>query len=291
MSEEKLVEPGKPEGAKKMTAADLQAALQTEFATTVNRVYVNSLGREVGFREISVKQQKTLSRIMIDNERRKDVVFEAQCALINEASLDPQFDVFDCSEFDRLKLLIALYQSNMFKNDVTFHCENCGCDNKFKLDFRNVLARLDKISLEPKTFEYENDLWKFSFEVGYPTVRQVLAFHKANAKNYFGAKKQQIASIDSMSNMDYVNLFIRTIDMAGKKGGGSRRIVMADYPVGDAESIVSVFPQDVLYSDAGVLKFIVAEYIKKINDTFDAHNCFQCGAPYEGDVASAQSFF
>lgn len=94
----------------KMSKTDLLNALQQDFATTVNRVYITSLGREVGFREITAKEQKTLSRVMIDNEKRKDVVFDAQCALINSACLEPAvFDVYRCSEFDRLKLLVALY--------------------------------------------------------------------------------------------------------------------------------------------------------------------------------------
>ena len=45
-----------------------------------------------------------------------------------------------------------------------------------------------------------------------------------------------------------------------------------------------------LYSDDGVLKFIINEYIKKINDTFDVHTCYNCGTKYEGDVNSAASF-
>jgi predicted restriction endonuclease len=95
---------------KKMTKNDLLAALEHDFATSVNRIYVNSLNREIGFREITVQEQKTLSRIMIDNEKRKDIVFDAQCALINKACLEPVvFDIYQCSEFDRLKLLIALY--------------------------------------------------------------------------------------------------------------------------------------------------------------------------------------
>jgi len=62
---------------KKLSKTDLMAALEHDFATSVNRIYVNSLGKEVGFREITVQEQKTLSRVMIDNEKRKDIVFDA----------------------------------------------------------------------------------------------------------------------------------------------------------------------------------------------------------------------
>ena len=46
---------------------------------------------------------------MIGNEQRKDIVYDAQCAMINEACLNEGFDIYDLLELDRLKLLIALY--------------------------------------------------------------------------------------------------------------------------------------------------------------------------------------
>ena len=52
-------------------------ALKQDFTTTVRKVYVNSLKREVAFREITVQEQKTVSRIMVDNEDRKDVIYDA----------------------------------------------------------------------------------------------------------------------------------------------------------------------------------------------------------------------
>lgn len=100
-----------PVGAAVESKESLINALKQDFATTVNKIYINSLKRDVGFREITVLEQKTLSRIMIDNESkgRKDVVYDAQCAIINKACLEPDFNIYKLSEFDRLKLLIALY--------------------------------------------------------------------------------------------------------------------------------------------------------------------------------------
>ncbi len=46
---------------------------------------------------------------MIGNEHRKDVIYDAQCATINNAALADGFDVYNLTEFDRLKILIALY--------------------------------------------------------------------------------------------------------------------------------------------------------------------------------------
>ena len=110
-------------------------ALKNNFATTVRKVYINSLKREVGFREVTVLEQKQLSRIMIDNEQRKDIVYDAQCALINQVALEDGFDIYKLSEFDKIKLLIVLYQTNMFKNDIQFKCKECGTENLYKLEF------------------------------------------------------------------------------------------------------------------------------------------------------------
>lgn len=88
---------------------DLLKALDSDFATNVSKIYVNSLKREVSFREINVQEQKNLSRILVANENRKDVVYDAQCAMINKTALDDGFDIYKLTEFDRIKLLMALY--------------------------------------------------------------------------------------------------------------------------------------------------------------------------------------
>jgi len=58
---------------------DIFNAFKQKFSTTVRRINVNSLGKEVGFREITVNEQKTLSKTSIENERRKDIIYDAQC--------------------------------------------------------------------------------------------------------------------------------------------------------------------------------------------------------------------
>jgi len=290
MSEEQI-ENKELEQAKKMTKTDLMAALEHDFATSVNRIFINSLNREIGFREITVQEQKTLSRIMIDNEKRKDIVFDAQCALINKACLEPDsFDIYKCSEFDRLKLLMALYQANMYKNDVKFTCPSCGTENQYKLDFELVLHKLNQIELKEENFNYENKNWKYDFTLAYPSVKNVADFHKANVTKYRNANKQMVKSLDNISNIDYINLFIKSINLTNKTNGMTKNIVMSDYEIKDVEDIIAVFPQDVLYSDDGVLQYIANNYIKKINDSFEEHTCFNCGEKYENDVNSAESF-
>ena len=56
---------------------ELLAALQQDFATSVNKVYVNSVGREFSFSEISVQEQKSLTRMTQGNKNRRDIVYDA----------------------------------------------------------------------------------------------------------------------------------------------------------------------------------------------------------------------
>lgn len=275
------------------TKDDLINALKQGFATTVNKIYVNSLKREVGFREITVLEQKQLSRIMIDNDgkNRKDVVYDAQCALINVACLEKDsFNIYQLSEFDRLKLLIALYQANMFKNDVKFTCEECGAENAYRMDFTRVLERLDAIDLTPSKFNYENQVWNYDFTIEYPTVKRVLQFYKSYSMKYRGAKRNEIKSLESTSNIDYINLFISNIVLTNKNTQTAKTIDMNSFAAGDVEEILATFPQDVMYAENGVLQYIVNEYVKKVNDSFDQQKCYNCGAVHANTVSNAESF-
>ena len=57
--------------------AALLKALEQDFATTVNKLHINSQDKEFSMREVKVSEQKTLSRIMINNEMRKDIIYDA----------------------------------------------------------------------------------------------------------------------------------------------------------------------------------------------------------------------
>ena len=129
-------------------------AIKSKFISTVIKIYVNSLGREVSFREITVAEQKKLSRIMIDNEERKDIVYDAQCAILQNICLEKDLDIYSLTEFDKIKLLLLLYQRNMAKHDITFVCPECHSENKYQIDFNNVIHKLDSFDTSCKTYKY-----------------------------------------------------------------------------------------------------------------------------------------
>lgn len=273
------------------TKDELVKLLQEDFASGVTKIYVNSLGKEVAFKEITVTQQKTLSRIMIGNEQRKDVIYDAQCAIINSSALAEGFDIYQLTEFDRLKILIALYQANMFSNDVKFTCKNCGTENAYKLDFRNVLAKLDEIGLEPKQFSHDSTNFKYEFTIAYPQVKRISSFYKSYCFKHKAGSKHDAKINDNMSNMEYINLFISKLKLHVKATGAIRDIDFSNYKAEAVEDILAAFPQDALYTDDGVLNFIASEYLKKINDSFDKHVCYSCGTVQEEEDSNQTEGF
>ena len=87
---------------------------KNEFASTLIPVYVNSLKREVNFKEVTVIDQKALSKTMIQNENRKDIVYDTQCALINKVCAEEGFSIYNLTEFDRIRILMEIYSANYF---------------------------------------------------------------------------------------------------------------------------------------------------------------------------------
>lgn len=289
---------------------ELLKALDEDFATSVSKVYVNSLKQEVGFKEVSVKDQKTISRVMIANESRQDVIYDAQCAIINKTALLDGFDIYQLSEFDRLKLLIALYQNNMFANQIKFTCQKCGAENQYQLDFGNTLRKLDEFDTTPREFEYENKSFKYKFTIAYPKVKLVSEFYKSKyAKPFAMKQKQQFRMPDGrpqtpqtsqkvetqLINMEYINLFLKKVEIENKQKGTSRIVDLEKYAnsygAAAVEEILSRFTQDVLYSDNGALHYVAENLLKKMNDSFDKHACIACGEVYEGENSNqVQSF-
>ena len=261
---------------KPQSAAEIKKLLKGVVSSGYTPIYVNSLKEEVGFKEVTVSQQKTLSKIMAVNENRKDIIYDAQCAIINETALMDGFNIYDYTELDRIKILIALYQNNMFNNEVSFTCKNCGTENKYKLDFNTVIKKLDDLVVDPIDFKYKNKNLEYQFKVQYPPVKLVSMFHKQYNAKHKANSRSEVKVNDAMSNMEYVNLFIRSFDIIDESGNTCFSIDFKGYGPADIEDILQDLPQDVLYSENGVLQFVSNELLKKLNNSFEKHVCMNC---------------
>lgn len=266
---------------------------KNEFASTTNVVFVNSLGREVAFREVSVTEQKSLSKTMIENENRKDIVYDTQCALINRLCLEEGFDIYSLTEFDRIRILMEIYQNNYYKNEITWKCQECGAENKFSLDFKKVSEKFNAFDLKDEVYSLEDNVRVYNFTLNYPTVRNVSNFYKTYMKKYKGAGQKEKEVLDNLGNIEYVNLFIKQIEMVNKEDPTNRQVADLKFmSYNQIEQLISLFPQNIIFSDErGVIKHITTEFIEKINNVFAYEKCAQCGAESQQGMGSVVDFF
>lgn len=268
-------------------------AFRQKFATTVHSVMVNSLGREVPFRDVTTNEQKTLSKVSLENERRKDIVYDTQCQLINQLCLEEGFSVYRLTEFDRIRLLMEVYQANYFRGDVTYKCEKCGTENVYKLDFQQVIDRFDKFDLTDKVFTTEDQSYVYKFTVNYPLVRRVSDFYKDYMKRYRGISDTERDVLDSLGNIDYVNLFIKGVELISKADNNDR--ISADLTLmtcQEVERFIDEFPQGIVFSEkGGVVNFITENFVERLNGVFRYERCRNCGAETDQGIGSLVDFF
>lgn len=103
--------------------------------------------------------------------------------------------------------------------------------------------------------------------------------------------KKAIESLNTSLNVDYTNLFIKKITFVDKTTGDETTIDVDDYTLDELFEVISVFPQDVLYADNGIIQHITRQFITKINDTFDKHECVVCGKLCESSSDSSAEGF
>lgn len=271
---------------------DILGAFKREFSSTYHPIFINSKKQEFHFRDITVVEQKTLSKITLEYENRKDVIYDTQCQLINKLAVEDGFDVYDLCEFDRIRILMEIYQDNYMKSSISYKCEECGCDNIYTLDFNTIIERFNSFDLEDKILELDDKDRKYTFTINFPSVRNVSNFFKDYMKKYKNVSESERNALDSLSNVDYVNLYIKKIRLENKKSGDVNELDMTALSLADIEELFSMFPQNIMFSqDNGVIKFITTNFIDKVNDIFKYEKCKQCGAETEEGIGSLIDFF
>lgn len=103
--------------------------------------------------------------------------------------------------------------------------------------------------------------------------------------------KKAIEALNTQLNMDYISLFIKDFSFTDKSTGEQTDIASSDYTVDELFDLIAVFPQDVLYSENGVIQYITKEFIGKINDAFEKHECVVCGKLCEDTSDSSAEGF
>lgn len=318
-------------------------AFKNKFATKVNAVYINSLKREVNFREVSVTEQKSLSKTMIENENRKDIIYDTQCALINRLCLESDssqvkeeartaarvalpaaaekdgidlaspagaayavkftndfvsqyvsehsFDIYSLTEFDRIRILMEVYQNNYFRDEVTYKCKECGCENRYKLDFSKIIEKFNSFDLADQTYTLEDKQYVYNFVLNYPNVKNVSQFYKSYVKKYKGASSKERDVLDNLENIDYINLYIKKIELIDKQNNTKEVADLSFMTYSDIEKLIEMFPQNIIFSEEdGVLRYIAKNFLEKINSVFQYEKCVQCGAEAPAGIGGVSDF-
>ena len=267
-------------------------SFKEEFSTSIIPIYINSLKRTVNFREVSVKEQKTLSKTLIQNESRKDIVYDTQCALINKLCLEDGFDVYKLTEFDRIRILMEIYSSNYIQNDIKFKCPECGIENSYRIDFDAITVKMNEFNIEPKTYSIEDKVRIYNFTLNYPNVYNVSEFYKEYLKQYKTASQREREMLDNMGNIEYINLFITEVEIINKQTQTKNKADLTLMSLKEIEYLFSLFPQNIMFDDTtGVLQHITKEFIDKINSIFQYEKCAQCGYQTKEGIGDLIDFF
>jgi len=268
---------------------DILNALNQEFATSVNRIYIHSLDREVGFREIRVAEQKSLTKIMVENEGKEDVIYASMLAMIKSLCLEPELiDFSKMTELDRIKIMIELYQGNFFKQDMKYNCSECQAENQYDLDFDGIINKLNAIKFEDIIVDLEDDYRKYQFTINFPTIDRMSDFMKALTLSKRLSKKSAMMRID---NTDMFDVFIKQFTVENKAIDGKIITVECEnMNVRELEETLQVLPQTILYAESGVLGRIHDGIFNKVDGMFDKPVCKECGAEQK-EVVGLTDFF
>lgn len=270
-----------------MNHKDILSALDKQFSTGINTVFINSQKKEISFRDVTVKEQKTMTKIIIDNEDREDVLYESTLAMIQSLCLDETFDSLTLTEFDRLKILLALYRQNFFNNKVEYRCKHCDHLGKYELDFDKILDKLDNIDISDKLYDIENSSHKFSFTVGFPNVKNVRAYYKQLYKD-----KKDKNVVNKLSKIDYIDLFIKNFNIYNKANGDSIYIDLTEYTINETEEVLQKLPQGILLNKSGdsLMDKLTGDFLSVIHSPFSKNICGNCGKEIELNTGFSDFF-
>ena len=197
---------------KKTNASNIVNAFRQKMSVNSTPIDLPSIGKCVEFREISTAQQKELSRVAMENGSRSDIIYCTMLGMINKLAVGENgFDIRDYTEFERISIILSLQQMNKINPEIKYVCSSCGKENSYVLDTQKILRNFSKTYKVDKTIEIEYGSRKFTFVVGWPNVGNIEDFFKNYYKKYDNSSKKVKESIDNLSQVEYITMFIKSI--------------------------------------------------------------------------------
>ena len=284
-------EPQKPSSpSKTLTGVAALSKFKQALGAGLFPIKLFSTDESVMMRELTVTDQKTLSKTALVNGSRRDVIFNAQCALVNSCVKKDGFDISEYTEFDRIVILARLYQQNYFDNDIHYTCPKCGKENIYKLDFGKILNKLEDAWTEDKVYVINNGDREFHFTVGWPKVKTIADFYAKYYKTYSASNEKVQSTIDQLSNVEYLVMFIKGIELFSP-GAEGLSIDLNDLTYADRTDLIDSLPQGLVFDDdKGVITRVIADFTDPLNKAFQYEKCAYCGAETEEGIGSIADF-
>lgn len=272
--------------ALKNNVNDVLAALQEEFATSVNNVFINSLNTTYGFRDITVLEQKTFSKLLIDHENEPDFIYDAQCALIQKLALDKEFDIYKLNEFDRLKIFFLIYQSNFFAHTFDTVCSRCGEKFSYNIDFDALIKKIDEFDTSDISVSETIKNRTYNFIINFPSVKRMQDFKKYQT---FMMKKNKAKHTEAASSLlDMMDLLIKQFKITNNDTGKEIEVNVETLKYVDYVKFLETLPQNILYSENSPIIVAIKDKFNQIKEALPKIKCTECGEMIEivGDIDS-----
>jgi hypothetical protein len=291
-AEELKVLPVEKPAKKQTNASNIVNAFRQKMANAATPIELPSIGKTVEFKEISTAEQKELSKISLQSNSRADIMYCAMLALINKLAVEKSFDIRDYSEFERIFVTLNLQQMNKINPEIKFTCSECGRENAYTLDTQKMLRNFAKTYKPDQTFEVELGNRKFTFTTGWPKVSSVEDFFKNYYRKYDGSGKAIKESMDNLSQIEYVTMFVKSVTVAENADPEDKMTAnLEEMTYNERVQIVDCLPQSVLFDDnTGVVSKVIETFVEPMNQVFKYRDCAFCGAPQDGQVANLTDF-
>ena len=284
--------PVKKQEKKPTNAANIVNAFRQKMSTNSTPIDLPSVGKTVEFKEISTAEQKDMSKMALENKSRADIMYCAMTSMINRLALEKGFDIRDYTEFERIFITLNLQQMNKLNPEIKYTCQNCEKENSYRLDTAKLLRNFAKTYKPDTEIEIEAGNRKFTFTAGWANVRNIEDFFKNYYRKYEGSNKNVKESMDSLSQVEYIIMFIKKItvsEISDPEDSLTANLEELTYP--ERVQIIDSLPQSILFDeDIGVINKIIKEFVTPMNDVFKYQDCAYCGAQQDGQVANITDF-
>ena len=284
--------PVKKEEKKPTNTSSIVSAFRQKLSSSTTPIELPGLGKTVEFKEISTREQKEMSKVALQSNSRPDIMYCTMVSLINELAADKDFDIRELTEFERIQVTVNLQQMNKINPEIKYTCSQCGKETTYKLDTAKMLRSFTKTFKPEQEFKIENGNRTFVFNAGWSKCGLVEDFFKNYYKKYDNQSKAIKESIDNMSQIEYMLMFLKSVTLVENSDPDDTLTAnLEEMTYGERCQIIDSIPQSVLFDEnVGVISKIIKHYIEPMQAVFKYKDCPFCGAEQDGAVASLADF-